>query len=118
MTRGRGLKGWKMSGFNLEPAAVRALDLDIQEVIDCSGDRLPGFARGAGARHACALPITVGGQGVAVLYADAPSADGTDASRWTSILEVLTRHASSSLEALTVQKSSGLARTAAGGTQG
>jgi hypothetical protein len=70
---------------------------------------LPSFARTAGARHAVALPITVGGRVVAVLYADAPPSDAPSAaSRWPATLEVLARHASRALEAMTVQQATGL----------
>jgi hypothetical protein len=70
---------------------------------------LPPFAQDAGARHAVALPIFVGGQVVAVLYADAPRADTrSSAARWPAVLEVLVRHASRALEAITVQQAAGL----------
>ena len=53
--------------------------------------------------------MTVDTAVVAVLYADAPRLDTLSAaSRWPAILEVLTRHASRSLEALTVQQAAGL----------
>jgi hypothetical protein len=56
-----------------------------------------------------ALPITVGGRVVAVLYADEPPADVLSAaSRWPATLEVLARHASRALEAMTVQQATGL----------
>ena len=56
-----------------------------------------------------ALPVRVGGEVVAVLYADAPRVDepSSDA-RWPAILEVLVRHASRVLEAMTVQQAAGL----------
>jgi hypothetical protein len=70
---------------------------------------LPVFAQDAGGRHAVALPIVVGGQVVAVLYADAPRTHAPSAaSRWPATLEVLARHASRALEAMTVQRASGL----------
>ena len=79
---------------------------------DVQGSRqpaLPSFAQDAGARHAVALPITVGGRVVAVLYADAsPSSAPSAASRWPAALEVLARHASRALEAMTVQQVTGL----------
>jgi hypothetical protein len=56
-----------------------------------------------------ALPVRVGGEVVAVLYADAPRSDAalSDA-RWPAVLEVLVRHASRVLEAMTVQQAAGL----------
>src|SRR5207237_1970613 len=73
------------------------------------GPGLPPFAANAGERHAMALPVRVGGEVVAVLYADAPrnEAPSSDA-RWPAILEVLVRHASRVLEAMTVQQAAGL----------
>jgi hypothetical protein len=70
---------------------------------------LPPFAQDAGTRHALALPIVVGGEVVAVLYADAPRTDTPSAaSRWPAVLEVLARHASRALEAMTVEQATGL----------
>jgi len=70
---------------------------------------LPPFAQDAGARHAIALPVTVGGSVVAVLYGDAPRLDApSDSSRWPAMLDVLARHASRVLEAMTVQQAAGL----------
>ena len=70
---------------------------------------LPPFAHDAGARHALALPIMVGGTVVAVLYGDAPRLDRpSDSSRWPAVLDVLARHASRVLEAMTVQQAAGL----------
>jgi hypothetical protein len=70
---------------------------------------LPSFAADGGTRHAVALPIVVGGRVVAVLYADAPVSDAAVAARWPATLEVLVRHASRGLEAVTVQRAAGLA---------
>src|SRR5439155_17335966 len=73
------------------------------------GRGLPPFAVNAGERHAMALPVRVGGEVVSVLYADAPLVNelSSDA-RWPAILEVLVRHASRVLEAMTVQQAAGL----------
>ena len=67
-----------------------------------------------------AIPVSVGGEVVAVLYADATRRnEGSPGARWPAILEVLTRHASRVLEAMTVQKAAGLSplRTPARGSQ-
>jgi hypothetical protein len=56
-----------------------------------------------------ALPVRVGGEVVAVLYADAPRLDASSSdARWPPVLEVLVRHASRVLEAMTVQQAVGL----------
>jgi hypothetical protein len=61
-----------------------------------------------------AVPIAVGGRVVAVLYGDAARNGGSTAGPWPAMLEVLARHASRVLEALTVEQAAGLkvARTA------
>jgi hypothetical protein len=74
-----------------------------------SSAALPPFAQGAGGRCAIALPLMVGGVVVAVLYADTPyEADAAASPPWTSVLEVLTRHAARVLEATTLQQAIGL----------
>jgi hypothetical protein len=69
---------------------------------------LPAFATPSAAAHALALPITVGGRVVAVLYGDAPKSEDSPAGVWPAALEVLARHASRVLEALTVEQATGL----------
>jgi chemotaxis protein histidine kinase CheA len=129
MVKGDTLRIRRLAGFGAERPAG---DLDIDsaglagavlstgvtvsrpavEPGDAEGSRqpaLPSFARNAGARHAVALPITVGGRVVAVLYADAtPAHAPSDASRWPATLEVLARHASRVLEAMTMEQATGL----------
>ncbi len=131
VVRGDHLRGWRLSGFAYEGSA-RSIDLDLDaaglagtvvrtgvsvsrpivEPRHEKGSRqpaLPGFAQDAGARHALALPIIVVGHVVAVLYADAPRLENRSAaSRWPAVLEVLARHASRALEAITVQQATGL----------
>jgi hypothetical protein len=71
-------------------------------------DPLPPFASGDGNRVAAAVPVTVGGVVVAVLYGDAPAQGEPRETRWPGVLEVLARHASRVLEAMTVQQATGL----------
>ncbi len=130
LVKGGHLRGWRLSGFpDAGPAKNIELDLDAAGLAgavvrtgvavsrptvapgDDEGTRqpaLPPFALTAGARHAMALPIVVGGQVVAVLYADAPRLDTPSSSgRWPAVLEVLARHSSRALEGLTVQQAAG-----------
>jgi F0F1-type ATP synthase membrane subunit b/b' len=130
LVKGEHLRGWRLTGFpDAGPAKNIELDLDAAGLAgavvrtgiavsrptvapgDEQGTRqpaLPPFAQTAGARHAMALPIVVGGQVVAVLYADAPRLDTPSASsRWPAVLEVLARHGSRALEAMTVQQAAG-----------
>ena len=131
VVKGERLRGWRLTGFpDAGPAKNIELDLDaaglagavvrtgvtVSRPTVAPGDEqvtrqpaLPPFAQTAGVRHATALPITVGGQVVAVLYADAPRLDTPSASsRWPAVLEILARHASRALEAMTVQQAAGL----------
>ncbi len=125
------LRGWRMAGFpEAGPPKNLELDLDaaglagavvrtgiaVSRPIVGPGDEhntrqpaLPPFAQDAGTRHAMALPIIVGGEVVAGLYADAPRADTPSAaSRWPAMLEILARHASRALEGMTVERATGL----------
>jgi F0F1-type ATP synthase membrane subunit b/b' len=131
LVKGDRLRGWRMAGFP-DAGPAKNIELDIESAglagavvrtgvtvsrplvspDEDQGTRrpaLPPFAQTAGVRHAMALPIVVGGQVVAVLYADAPRMDTpTAASRWPAVLELLARHASRALEAMTVQQAAGL----------
>jgi hypothetical protein len=127
VARGTRLVGWTMLGFGdraphpdsvtleLEGAGlagnvVRTGSAESRSAADTSeGVALPPFARDAGARDAIALPVHVGGAVVAVLYADTPARDAIrGAAARHSTLDVLARHASKVLEALTVQQAVGL----------
>jgi len=72
-----------------------------------AGGALPAFASGTDARDAAAMPVTVAGSVVAVLYCDATrQAMGT--TQWPAAIEVLARYASRVLETITVQQATGL----------
>jgi hypothetical protein len=73
---------------------------------------LPPFAQDAGVRDAAALPIVLGGTVAAVVYADAPASDAGALHRWSAALDLLTRHASRVLEAMTIRHITGLSRSA------
>lgn len=129
--KGERLRGWRFVGFvdagsptsmdlNLDaaglPGVVVRTGVTVSRSIpggdpeeDTRQPGLPPFAGGSGARHATALPVLVAGHVVAVLYADAPQVETpSSASRWPAVLEVLVRHASRVLEAMTVQQATGL----------
>jgi hypothetical protein len=143
LVKGERLQGWRLAGFGAAAPTARSIDVSFDEaglpgaVVRTgisvsrpavepgqSAERqpaLPPFAHDAGARHAIALPVTVGGAVVAVLYGDAPRLDRpSDSSRWPAMLDVLARHASRVLEAMTVQQAAGLSlpRPVARGTHG
>jgi hypothetical protein len=120
------LVGWRLSGFAKLTTSPRSLSLSFDEAgmagtvvrtgIAISraadtddGDQrsaVPSFARDVDDRHAAAFPVVVGGDVVAVLYADAPAATSSS-DGWFTILDVLSRHASRVLESLTVQRAVG-----------
>jgi len=127
IVKGHRLTGWKLVGFPADSPPAKSIDVGLEEAglagavvesgIACSRSAdasdsasLPSFAADGAERQALAVPVRVGGDVVAVLYADAQgnrnmlSSEG----RWPAILEVLTRHASRVLEAMTVQQAAGL----------
>ena len=125
VAKGDRLTGWSLVGFGDRSPSPRAIDLspDTAGLVGlvlrtgspasrnaAEPDRvaLPPFANDAGSRDALALPIIVGGATVAVLYADSLASDRRGSDRWAAILDVLSRHASKVLEALTVQQVVGL----------
>jgi hypothetical protein len=131
VVKGERLQGWRLAGFGSGAPPAKSIDLPLDEAglpgavvrtgvavsrpavepgpSQARQPALPPFAHDAGARHALALPVTVGGTVVAVLYGDAPRLDRpSDSSRWPALLDVLARHASRVLEAMTVQQAAGL----------
>lgn len=131
IVKGERLRGWRFLGFgDAGPPTSMDLDLDAAGVLGVAvrtgaavsrfipdGDQkedtrqpaLPAFAAGIGARRAIAVPVLVAGHVVGVLYADTPQLDTPSAtSRWPAVLEVLARHSSRVLEAMTVQRATGL----------
>jgi hypothetical protein len=127
LVKGDRLVGWRVTGFGADETSAKSIDLPldaggiagavvsggtpISRAADATdGPQLPAFAGNPANRQALALPVRVGGEVVAVLYADAPRLDAPSAeARWPAILEVLGRHASRVLEAMTVQQAAGLA---------
>jgi hypothetical protein len=129
IVKGNRLTGWRLAGFSPDAPPAKSIDLGVEEaglpgvVVESGtawsrpagatdGPSLPPFAADTGERHAMAFPVLVGGEVVAVLYADVEENRGILSSdaRWPAILEVLIRHASRVLEAMTVQQAAGLPR--------
>lgn len=118
------VQGWRISGFGPRDAQPKSIDLALPEsgVIGqaISAARAvttrdsqtaavgPGFEPLPADRMGLAVPVIVGGRVVAVVYADAVSANGQQErpvpSSWPELIEVLARHAGRCLEALTNQK--------------
>lgn len=122
LVNGNRLTGWRLAGFAPNLSSASLIDLSIEDAglagavvqtgvaasrsFDAAGSPgLPPFAGNAGDRRAMAFPLRVGGEVVAVLYADAAQVDASASDpRWSAILEVLVRHASRVLEAMTVRQ--------------
>jgi transcriptional regulator with GAF, ATPase, and Fis domain len=119
--------GWRLAGFGAAPSSPGSIEIAPSEAtllqraceqgsaVYEDGDlidadtALPPFAQDQKVRAAVAMPITVGGDAVAVLYADCTRTDGVDGrTTWPAALEVLVAHASRGLEARTLQRAVGL----------
>ena len=114
---GTDLRGWKSAGFGVEPASLRAGAEEsgvLGEAIrrrepvvtsEADGVPAPAFAELPPGRAAMAVPLLVGNQPVAVLYAD-DAADGTPAApaSWPEAIQILGRHASVTLAHLTAAR--------------
>ena len=114
---GSDLRGWKSAGFSGEPSSLRAEVTDpgvLGEALrrrepvatsEAEGPAAPAFAELPRGRAAMAVPLLVGNQPVAVLYAD-DAADGTPAApaSWPEAIQILGRHASVTLAHLTAAR--------------
>lgn len=74
---------------------------EAKSIDGSQGAPAPAFADLPGSRRAIAVPFVLGGQPVAVLYAD-EGADGEPLASWRESLQILGRHASACLAHLTV----------------
>ncbi len=118
VVQGERLRGWRLLGFGPAPPAVdldrrragvlaQAIEQGEVAFAEPAGPGQPtpagpGFTTLPPDRVGLAVPIHVGGQAVAVLYADDVSevVQGRPAA-WPEMLEILTRHAALRLENLT-----------------
>ena len=117
------LRGWRFIGFgpafdvgstvivSLEEGGLiaEAVRTSMAVSSDASGTvAAPVFAALPGGRECAAVPVTMGGETVAVLYADRGTSDEEDqeasAPTWPDALELLARHAARCLEATTAIK--------------
>ena len=123
LVRGSTLRGWRFIGFGapLDDAVDYEMAADdagiIADVVrtgaPMSGDSAasgsaPAFASLPPGRETLALPITMSGHIVAVLYADQGDGEANTRMAWPASLEVITRHAARSLEAVTALRAAQL----------
>jgi hypothetical protein len=112
------LRGWSFVGFQglpgtaagpsgTLPATATGFIADALQSADAVQGRsgvavAPAFAALSAGREMLAVPIQVGGQTVAVLYADDGVVEGGDPSLgWQAVVETIARHAARTLEAMT-----------------
>ena len=112
---GQDLQGWQAAGFDKNsPASLRysdgdraargLLDLAVSSgrAVSTAAAPAPSFANLPQHRAGLAVPITVGGRSVAVLYADdAPVLEPEAPACWPEAIQVLAAHASACLERIT-----------------
>ena len=128
------VRGWGATGFGADAASVRTLDFAVDQrgivgqvvesgdVVtvspaesDPDRDLIPGLARIQAGGSAVAVPVRVGGQIVAVLYADTGHEPARpEASTWHEAVELLALHAGRCAEAVTAARWSQLAMGTAG----
>ena len=137
VVRGRSLQGWAFSGFHGAPSDARSVTLSFDYVPDLArvveqGQRAEihhnafmtdhngplSFVNLSTADVGVAVPVSVGGQVAAVVYAD----DGAEMDRpvpasWPEAIELLARHAARCLEAQTAIRAARLSNGAAHSTQ-
>ena len=111
IVNGRHLQRWKSHGFQ-DAAAGAQMDVSAPgvlaeavrrgEAVATSAAAAPTFAALPPDRAGLAVPVTVGGHAVAVLYADDGAADEPLApASWPEAVQILTRHASTCVSHLT-----------------
>lgn len=112
---GQELQGWKANGFGDDsPAGLRLsaddraarglLDVAVTtgRAVSTATEPAPAFAMLPQDRAGLAVPILVGGQSVAVLYADDASVPEPEApASWPEAIQVLAAHASACLSQIT-----------------
>jgi hypothetical protein len=112
---GRELQWWSGAGFGDDQSASLRMPVEDVELLAAavnSGSTVsttaapaPAFATLGADRAGLAVPITVGGQAVAVLYADDGSAEEPEApASWPEAVQILAGHASACLAHITASR--------------
>ena len=118
---------WRRSGFPQDTPGIGAelhlpdhadlkaiLDSAAPAIVDGSDEQgaVLGLAPLPAGQQGLAVPVAIGGQAAALVYADGAAADAPAlAAGWTDAVEVLARHAARCLETLTAMRAAGYART-------
>jgi flagellar biosynthesis/type III secretory pathway protein FliH len=118
LVQGPQLRGWRFLGFGpaFDTASGVEIAVDDSGIIadavrtaaasaaDSAAGSAPAFAQLPPGRESLAVPVTMGGQVVAVLYGDQGTGEQGEPEvrlAWPSSLEVMTRHAARCLESVT-----------------
>jgi hypothetical protein len=118
---------WRRNGFPQDAPGMGA-DLhlpdhaDLKAILDSaapaivessSDDTEPvlGLAALSAGRQGLAVPVAIGGQSAALVYADGGDDEQALAPGWTDAVEILARHAARCLETLTAMRAAGYARS-------
>ena len=119
----RELQGWRASGFDPSPALLRlpaddggllATAVSSRTALTTATVSPPAFASLPSSRAALAVPITVGGKSVAVLYADDGASDDVEApASWPEAVQILAAHASVCLSHITAVRTTQAMRASA-----
>ncbi|HET7220131.1 MAG TPA: GAF domain-containing protein [Vicinamibacterales bacterium] len=119
----RELQGWRASGFDPSPALLRlpaddgsllATAVASRNALTTATVSAPAFASLPSSRAALAVPITVGGKSVAVLYADDGASGDVEApASWPEALQILAAHASVCLSHITAVRTTQVMRSSA-----
>ena len=123
---GSHLQGLKARGFQTEIGSIRVAAeggllgaaLKAGEPVSAAGSEglaAPEFAHGADA--ALAVPLAVGGEPVAILYADGGVGAEPASASWPEAVQILGRHAGSCLAQITATRTAQAMRLAAGATR-
>ena len=121
LPHGSALKSWRLAGFDDFGALDSSVELPDGEGgvigeafetgrlihVDPGGSHaaaLPAFVNLPDQSRALAVPLMMGGQAFAVLYADEGNNEPAVRASWPATIEVLARHAARSLEAITASR--------------
>jgi hypothetical protein len=127
IVNGRELQGWRAAGFaSGAPETLRlpndrdgllGMAASTVSVVSTSQQSAPAFATLASDRAGLAVPVTVGGQAVAVLYADdGVSGESVAPASWPEAMQVLGAHASACLSHITALRTTQAMRASSAAT--
>jgi hypothetical protein len=129
IVNGRELQGWRAAGFLAgSPETLRlpndrsgllATAAATAAVVSTATHPAPAFAALAADRAGLAVPVIVGGQAVAVLYADDGAAGDSEApASWPEAVQILGAHASTCLAHITALRTAQAMRRVSSGAAG